>query len=144
MKNPRRLDCHRAISEHPPVRKRLGHWLMIVALLGATGGDWGVLQSIAWTRMIAENLQTDSLQAALTKTFDGQHPCGLCKAIDAGKKSEKKADLPPVGKKLEFVSERPTFVFAAPGTFWLQPETFYSFSQSAHRPPTPPPRGFFA
>lgn len=31
-----------------------------------------------------------SLKEGLRKTFDGQHPCQLCKLITEGKKSEKK------------------------------------------------------
>ncbi|MEI2722890.1 MAG: hypothetical protein V9H26_04935 [Verrucomicrobiota bacterium] len=130
----------RMIARRSPGRHRLGHCLMLVALLGATGGHWGVLQTVAWTRMLANNLQTDSLETALTKTFDGKHPCGMCKAIDAGKKSAKKTELPPAGQKLEFVFDRPIFVFTAPTTFRPQQEILCSCSQTAPRPPTPPPR----
>ena len=38
--------------------------------------------------MLTQNLRTGSLEDAVTKTFDGQHPCCLCKQIAAGKKSE--------------------------------------------------------
>ncbi len=123
---------------------RLGNCLLIVALIGVTGGHWAVLQTIAWTKMLADNLQTATLEAALTKTFDGKHPCKLCKSIDAGKRAEKKADLPLEIKKLEFVSQCPVFVFSAPQDFRLVP-VFASISDGlTHRPSVPPPRSFTA
>ena len=39
--------------------RKLGHILLIVALLAAVGGHWIVLQSVAWTNMLAGNLRTD-------------------------------------------------------------------------------------
>ena len=118
---------------------RLGNVLLIVAFLAATGGHWAVFQTVAWTNMLADNLQTASLSEALSKTFDGKHPCNMCHEISAAKKSEKKSDLPNSGKKLEFTSERPAFVFSAPIEFCLlrtSTETPVSWSEA---PPTPPP-----
>ena len=119
---------------------RLGHVLLIVALLGATGGHWAVLQTIAWTDMLTKNLQTESVGAALTKTFDGQHPCKMCNQISAGKKAEKNAELPLQVKKLEFVSERPAFVFIAPQEFRLSPILLSELDGLNHQPSVPPPR----
>jgi len=121
------------------VFKRLGHFLLILALLAATGGHWAVLQSVAWTTMLARNLRTDSLEVAVTKTFDGQHPCNLCKVVSAGKKSEKQPEFPKLAKQLEFVSERLVFVFAVPQDFRLLPELEISLRQFTSQPPVPPP-----
>ncbi|MCX6894418.1 MAG: hypothetical protein NTZ16_02705 [Verrucomicrobia bacterium] len=121
--------------------KRLGHLLLIVALLAATGGHWAVLQSVAWTTMLAANLTTDSFGEAVSKTFDGEHPCGLCCAVKAGKATEKKTDLPAPLKKFEYVNEAPRIVFAAPTAFTLLAARvqFPDFLSAA--PPLPPPRG---
>jgi len=119
---------------------RLGHLLLILALLAATGGHWTVLQTVAWTNMLANNLRTDSMAAALAKTFDGKHPCQMCKKISAGKQSEKKTELPLPIKKLEFVSERPMFVFSAPQDFRLTPVLDSTSDGLTHRPSVPPPR----
>ncbi len=113
---------------------------MIVALLGATGGHWAVLQTIAWADMLAKNLKTESVTAALTKTFDGEHPCKMCKQISAGKKAEKKAELPLQLKKLEFVSECPALAFFAPNDFRLAPGLISPVDGLTHRPAVPPPR----
>lgn len=122
-----------------PVFVRLGHGLLIVAFLAATGGHWALFQTVAWTNMLAENLQTASLSEALTRTFDGNHPCTMCKEISAGKKSEKKAEFPKLGTKLEFVSERPVFVFAPPSDFRLQAALTELLTTWFEAPPTPPP-----
>jgi hypothetical protein len=118
---------------------RLGHVLLIVALLAATGGHWALLQTVAWTNMLADNLRTGSLELALTKTFDGKHPCTLCKKISAGKRSEQKPELPRSGTKLEFVSERPAFVFSAPTDFQLLSGQAELLASRSEAPPTPPP-----
>ncbi len=123
-----------------PVFVRFGHVLLILALLGATGGHWAVLQTIAWADMLAKNLQTESVSDAITKTFDGQNPCKMCKQISAGKTAEKQSELPLQIKKLEFVTERPVFVFAAPQDFRLAPALVFSIDGLTHRPSVPPPR----
>lgn len=119
---------------------RLGHALLILALVAALGGHWAVLQTVAWANMLVANLYTDSFEAAVTKTFDGNHPCGLCKEISAGKKAEKKTDFRSLAKKLEFVSDRPVLVFTPPTAFYLVPEQEASARLLSHQPPVPPPR----
>ena len=76
--------------------------LVICTLVGATGGQWMVLQSAAWAGMIVSNLRHDSIQVAVSQTFDGQHPCPLCKAIEATKKSDKKSDVEIKMTRMEF------------------------------------------
>jgi len=119
---------------------RIGHALLILALIGATGTHWALLQSVAWTTMLADNLRTTSFTEAVQRTFDGKHPCNICEHVAAGRKAEKKSDFPPCAKKLEFLSERPAFVFCAPEDFRLLPAFDESSITLAHKPPVPPPR----
>ena len=123
-----------------PVFKRIGHVLLILALIGATGTHWALLQSVAWTTMIADNLRTASFSEAVRRTFDGNHPCHLCEHVAAGRKAEKKSEFPTWANKLEFLSERPIFVFCAPGDFRLLPVVDDSASALERKPPVPPPR----
>jgi len=123
---------------------RFGNVLLIVAMLATTGSHWLLLQSVAWTTMLADNLRSDCFVEAVQKTFDGRHPCCLCKEISAGRTSEKKAEFAPALQKLEFVLKQMTFVFAAPRDFSVQPEIPVLIRESIHKPPTPPPRSFFA
>lgn len=126
--------------ENPNVFARLGHVLLIVALLAATGTHWAVLQSVAWTTMLVDNLRTVPLREAVERTFDGKHPCKLCHGISKGKAAEKNTEFPTWAKKLEFVAQRPIFVFSAPTHYRLVPEFFSAATDRPHRPPIPPPR----
>ena len=119
---------------------RFGHVLLAVALLAATGAHWTVLQSVAWTTMLADNLRTASFTQALQRTFDGRHPCSLCKQITAGRKSEKKAEFPLQFQKLEFIHAGTCFTFAAPSHFRLAGAAIDSLQSLSHSPPVPPPR----
>src|SRR5471030_2084772 len=108
---------------------------MIVALLAATGGHWAALQTVAWTTMLADNLESDSVSGALVKTFDGKHPCPICKAIAAGKQSEKKTEFTPELKNLEFPPAPEKLALFAPTRFELLPMTNTSAEAFAHQPP---------
>jgi hypothetical protein len=123
---------------------RLGHLFLALALLGATGGHWAVLQTVAWATMLADNLQTESVATAITKTFDGENPCRMCHQIAEGKKAEQQTDVPFQIKKLEFITECPALVLAAPTQFTLAPDHSDSMNGHLQRPPVPPPRGLVA
>ncbi len=122
---------------------RFGKFLVVVALVTTTGLHWAVLQSVAWTTMLADNLRTQSLAEAVTHTFDGKHPCCLCQAIAAGRKSDQKKEFTTPIQKLEFPPVKENFVLIAPSSFQLLPQanTFADFL--TQKPPTPPPRRFF-
>ena len=113
---------------------------MIVAILGTVGGHWAALQTVAWTTMLADNLHAGSLKEAVAETFDGEHPCPLCKQIAAGKKSERKTETTFSAKKFEFASKRTVFVFSPPSRFELRPELDFYFCGLISEPSVPPPR----
>ena len=116
---------------------------MVLALALTLGLQWTALQTVAWTAMLARNLRSESLAGACTKTFDGKHPCRLCKAVAAGKKSEKKSALSSV-PKLEFPPAAEAFVLVAPPPFRPLPQANALPAARGQKPPTPPPRCFFA
>ncbi len=60
----------------------------LIACLHLMGGHWVALKTVAWVGMFVENQRSGSLVEALEKTFDGQHPCALCCAIEKGQKDE--------------------------------------------------------
>ena len=61
--------------------RRLLRLTVVPILIFVIGMHWVILQSVAWTGMIIVYSQTAPLREALAKTFDGEHPCGLCKAV---------------------------------------------------------------
>jgi hypothetical protein len=124
----------------PAVLLRLAKLILVLALACSIGLHWAFFQSLAWTSMLADNLRHDSLAQAVTRTFDGQHPCSLCKAIADGKKSEKKSEFPPRFKTLEFPPATEDFVLTIPASF-APPSGAGVFAESlSETPPTPPPR----
>ena len=119
---------------------RWSKFILVLALACSIGLHWAFFQSLAWTSMLADNLRRDSLAQAVTHTFDGQHPCQLCKAIADGKKSEKKSEWTPCFKTFEFPPATADFVLTAPARFAL-PSRADTFARTlAETPPTPPPR----
>jgi hypothetical protein len=125
------------------VFKRLGKIFLITALVTMLGAHWALLQTVAWTTMIADNLCTHSVKEAVTETFDGRHPCPLCRAIAAGKQSEKKTEFLLQSQKLEFPPVKENFVLIAPSQFQLLPLANFSAKSFAQKPLLQPPRGFF-
>ena len=123
---------------------RLGKTLVVVALVATLGAHWALLQTVAWTTMLADNLQSCSFCDAVVKTFDGKHPCCLCKAIAAGKKSENKSEFALQTQRLEFPLMNEEFVFVPPSQFCLMPAANDFADSLPQKPPTPPPRGSFA
>ena len=119
---------------------RGGKWLTVCALVVLIGGHWFALQSAAWLGMAVNFSRTDSVSVALQKTFDGQHPCKLCKIVKAGKASEKKQDLQKLEVKIDF-----QLVAGSCGLF--PPRPIRHFTPEAERacatgsaPLLPPPR----
>ncbi|HXP63378.1 MAG TPA: hypothetical protein VN829_22945, partial [Dongiaceae bacterium] len=85
--------------------ERLPRLLMALALACSVGLHWSFLQSLAWTTMLVDNLTAAPFSAALQRTFDGKHPCPLCKVLAQGRKADKKsATLVPL-KKFEGLNE---------------------------------------
>ncbi len=84
---------------------RLGQILSVVALMATFGGHWVVLQSFAWVRMIVANSEHAPLVVAVEHTFDGKHPCEICKSIESGKGLEKKQQGAVTVSKLVLICE---------------------------------------
>ena len=125
------------------VFKRLGKIFLALALAAMLGAHWTLLQTVAWTTMLADNLQSNSFQVAAEKTFDGKHPCCLCKAIAAGKQSEKKTEFSFLSQKLEFPPPKENFILIAPAQFQLLPLENFPAKSFASKPLLQPPRSFF-
>jgi hypothetical protein len=128
----------------PIVFVRFGKFFVIVALIATTGGHWAALQSVAWTTMLADNLRMHSFSESVARTFDGKHPCPICKALAAAKKSEKKSEFTLQMQKLEFPPANENPVLIAPSDFQLLPQPNFFAESLTQKPLLPPPRGFVA
>jgi len=119
---------------------RLGKWLVVLAVVLATGSHWVLLQSVAWVGMTVDFSRTEALGTALQKTFDGQHPCTLCKLVDEGRKGERKTDMQKVQPKLDLFCERSGELTDEPVPFSFPVAILLREAACTHAPPVPPPR----
>lgn len=120
---------------------------VIGTLLHLGGGHWGVLQGIAWAKMLVEYSQADGLRDGIVKTFDGEHPCEMCASISKGRESEKRDPLAPAraeGFKLKELLpmsviriERRDLPLSSQPTVWRVSRFVAQWSPATD---TPPPR----
>lgn len=118
----------------------LQKWIVVGTIILGMGAHWVILQSVAWTGMVINYSQCSSFKEALQKTFDGKHPCSICKAVKAGRQSEQNQDQQKLSLKLDL------FIYGVPGQAIFPPSQaavstsfldLYSWSKDT--PPTPPP-----
>lgn len=83
-----------------------------------------------------------SVAQAISKTFDGEHPCGLCESIQKHQKTEKKQNPSLELAKKELKYPKPQGMIVAKPQFqlhaWLLVEE--NAPAFAVEPPVPPPR----
>lgn len=121
--------------------RRLTLLVVLVAFIFSCGGQWPVLQCIAWVNMVREYSEIVPLAKAVEMTFSGQYPCAICKAIAEKKQSEDiKADgLLKHEKKIVSL----ILLFQGRGST-VTPQIFEVTKQflasRSEPPPTPPPR----
>ena len=68
--------------------RRLTHLLVLGAFVLSCGGNWAVLQCVAWVSMIHEYSEMVPLTEAVGMTLSGKYPCAICKAIAEKKQSD--------------------------------------------------------
>jgi hypothetical protein len=111
-----------------------------MALAGSIGLHWAFLQSVAWVSMVISYSEHATLAEALVKTFDGRHPCSLCKRIAQSNQTEKKPEYSNELQKFEFSYAPVAFVFRAPSLYWKMPRGDFAAESLNFTPPSPPPR----
>ena len=120
--------------------RRLPRLLVTVALACSVGLHWSLLQSVAWTSMLVGNLQFLTISEAVQRTFDGKHPCALCKAVAEGKRSEKKSETVLSLKKFDGLNQAVAILFSPPASFSAVEARAIFLKSFVQAPPTPPPR----
>ena len=129
------------LATHPYLKK-FGYALIALALFLTAGGHYALLQTVAWTTMVNDFSRTGSLSMAVEKTFDGRHPCSLCKKITKARSTEEKT---PATVKAEKKAE--VFVAASgsevPAPICLPlvygPPLFVFHPERSDAPPVPVP-----
>ena len=121
------------------MHSRLAKWVVVALLVTVTGGHWAFLQTAAWVRMTIDYSQKDGLSVALQKTFDGRHPCNICRLISTEKKSEQKKQTQKFETKLDFFFNA-KMIALYPPAFPSVCVSLESPNSRIERPPAPPPR----
>jgi hypothetical protein len=70
------------------VLNRLKRPVVALVLVLCVGLHWPLLQSVAWMSMIVSYSREAGFEQAISNTFDGKHPCKICKLVQEGKKAE--------------------------------------------------------
>lgn len=121
---------------------RIQKLVLVVALMVSIGLHWAVLQSVAWAGMLVQyTRQTSSVPVAFTMTFDGQHPCKLCKVTQQGRKAEQSQKESFAIQKLELFAQQESLVviYGLDEPSPVKADTL-AFPLLSFRPPVPPPR----
>ena len=88
MRAPGRHDKRGTDAGIPPKICLLASFAALVVI---GGGHWAALQTVAWAQMIVDYTRdSGSLRQGVAQTFDGEHPCELCRQISAGIQKEKR------------------------------------------------------
>jgi hypothetical protein len=115
--------------------------LCSLAFLQLLGGHWAILQVGAWAGMVVSYSQQSGLIAGLLQTFDGEHPCPVCKAIECGKKREgKKAPLLTAELKKDYLASWNSFQICPEWSEVVYPAFAEQLLGIATEPAVPPPR----
>lgn len=124
-------------------------WMMVLGLMVSIGLHTVVIQSAAWAGMLVSySMQKGSVVQAVSDTFDGEHPCELCKLAQQAENAaadDKQAPKVEGKVKVHLIAEvMPVIVISAP------PPLVFSAAAEAqpcvlqHTPDTPPPRRLLA
>ncbi|MEY4386011.1 MAG: hypothetical protein RLY20_1294 [Verrucomicrobiota bacterium] len=122
--------------------RRLAQILIVLALTTSVGGHWAFLQTVAWAGMLASNLQRGTVAQAVSDTFDGEHPCAMCKVIKASRDQERQQDQQQakLSLKLEFGPVWQTAVFTIERAREWVASADDSLTIPREGPPKPRPR----
>ena len=90
--------------------------------------------------MVINYSQECSFVKAVQQTFDGSHPCDLCKYISKAKDADKKSDKQNSTPKADLICVVRRLALLPPFFPVAHPEPAACFISGSQRPPLPPPR----
>jgi len=123
-----------------PAFLKLARCLALLAVFLLGGGHMAVWQGVAWVRMVADYAQETSIARAVVETFDGNHACPMCRAVERENNQQKQpaTQLALVKVAMIYVATD-GYVFTTPAGDRMDLQAFHG-GQRTERPPTPPPR----
>ena len=97
--------------------KLIGLPVACIAMFVVVGGHFAIYQGVAWAQMVWTYSQTTgSISQAVSDTFDGKHPCTMCKRIVKTNKEQdtKKHSLRTIHKRMLVWTEGEKHLVEAP------------------------------
>lgn len=73
-----------------PVARFFRTFLIFLACFQLGVGVDALMQVVAWSRMMVDYSNEEGLAKGVSMTFDGQHPCCLCKVVARSREEEEK------------------------------------------------------
>jgi hypothetical protein len=122
------------------MKSSLGLVLCMIAGLQLLGGQWAILQTAAWVGMVVDYSKSEGVEAGITKTFDGKHPCQLCLSIAKNKEKEGKQTANVSPAKLYLVYQARQWALTPPAVSEELELSLYLLNGTTLKPPVPPPR----
>ena len=119
--------------------KRIALLSLTAAVFLLSQGHFLVWQGFAWARMLQDFTQRETLSQAVVKTFDGRHPCSICRQIERTRQ-DRPAEVPVQLLKLDSIASTPAMGFFAPGRADWPPATQRFSRTEPAAPDSPPPR----
>ena len=117
-----------------------GRTITVVTLCLAVGLHWLTLQSVAWTAMMFRNVTQVSFCQAVKRTFDGAHPCSLCRIVNKGNASDQKRDAQISSAKIDLVCISRVIRLLPDSVSIRYATSEIEISETEQSPPVPPPR----
>ena len=118
-------------------------FLAVVCALYVSGAHWCALQAFAWTGMLVSRAQATTVSEAVATTFDGDHPCALCQAVEDAQQREKENDSALLLEALAKVSYLRPAALAVPmptSEAMIFCERVRLVCPRVDAPPLPPPK----
>lgn len=125
----------------PIYLQRFARLLSLMAIIAICHGQWAALQSLAWGRMLIDNYSaTQNVATAMMKTFDGEHPCSLCKDIAKNQQQEKQQQTRVRILKIDLFHEIAALAFVPLSSEPMNEIAPVPYSPRTDEPSVPPPR----
>lgn len=90
--------------------------------------------------MLVSYSRDATLIVAAEKTFNGEHPCGLCKVVKSGRDDEQKQAVVKLIVKLDAVLAGTAGLTAPQASEWKYFVNVPLVASQSLAPPTPPPQ----
>lgn len=103
------------------------------------GLPWACLQSVGWVKMVVSYSRHTSLMEAVSMTFDGRHPCKICKAVNQHEKETGQSVAKAEKKKFSWTILSTDSFIPVTVILSMVPEPCFSIEKTWGAPPTPPP-----